>query len=88
MEEVGIRVKNLRYYKSQPWGFPGVCCLAFCRGRRRPYDLQAGRRISGGNVGAGRRDRLRYRGDQPDKRNDAGVSKEHCKKSEEIVSES
>ena len=47
----------------------------FCRGRRRPYDLQAGRRISGGNVGAGRRDCLRYRGDQPDKRNDAGVSK-------------
>ena len=21
MEEVGLRVKNLRYYKNQPWGF-------------------------------------------------------------------
>ena len=23
MEEVGLKVKNLRYYKSQPWGFDG-----------------------------------------------------------------
>ncbi len=21
MEEAGVRVKNIRYYKSQPWGF-------------------------------------------------------------------
>ncbi|MCM1314842.1 MAG: NAD(+) diphosphatase [Muribaculaceae bacterium] len=31
MEEVGLKVKNIRYYKSQPWGFSG-CILAgfFC----------------------------------------------------------
>ena len=23
MEEVGLKVKNLRYYKSQPWGISG-----------------------------------------------------------------
>ncbi len=91
MEEVGIRVKNLRYYKSQPWGFSGSLLFGFFAEAEGDLTIyRRGRRISGGNVGAGRRDRLRYRGDQPDKRNDAGVSKkEHCKKkSEEIVSES
>ena len=29
MEEVGIRVKNLRYYKSQPWGFSGSLLFGF-----------------------------------------------------------
>ena len=29
MEETGIRVKNLRYYKSQPWGFSGSLLLGF-----------------------------------------------------------
>lgn len=29
MEEVGIRVKNLEYYKSQPWGFSGGLLLGF-----------------------------------------------------------
>ncbi len=24
MEETGIRVKNIRYYKSQPWGMRGL----------------------------------------------------------------
>ena len=29
MEEVGIRVKNLEYYKSQPWGFSGGLLMGF-----------------------------------------------------------
>lgn len=29
MEEVGLRVKNLRYYKSQPWGVDGNVLLGF-----------------------------------------------------------
>lgn len=29
MEEVGLRVKNIRYYKSQPWGFACNLLLGF-----------------------------------------------------------
>ena len=29
MEEVGLKVKNLRYYKSQPWGFSESLLLGF-----------------------------------------------------------
>lgn len=29
MEEVGLRVKNIQYYKSQPWGFDGNLLLGF-----------------------------------------------------------
>lgn len=29
MEEVGLRVKNLRYYKSQPWAFSDTLLLGF-----------------------------------------------------------
>lgn len=29
MEEVGIRVKNIRYYGSQPWGFAGNLMVGF-----------------------------------------------------------
>ena len=29
MEEVGLKVKNLRYYKSQPWSFSGTMHIAF-----------------------------------------------------------
>lgn len=29
MEETGIRVKNIRYYKSQPWGFSGGLLLGY-----------------------------------------------------------
>ena len=29
MEEVGLRVKNLRYYKSQPWGFSSTLLFGF-----------------------------------------------------------
>ena len=29
MEEVGLRVKNLRYYKSQPWGIDGNILMGF-----------------------------------------------------------
>ena len=28
-EEVGLRVKNLRYYKSQPWGVDGNILMGF-----------------------------------------------------------
>lgn len=29
MEEVGLRVKNIRYYKSQPWGRDGAVLMGF-----------------------------------------------------------
>lgn len=29
MEEVGIRLKNVRYYKSQPWGFSDTVMIGF-----------------------------------------------------------
>ena len=29
MEEVGLKVKNLRYYKSQPWSFSGTLLMGF-----------------------------------------------------------
>lgn len=29
MEEVGLRVKNIRYYKSQPWGIAGDLLMGF-----------------------------------------------------------
>lgn len=29
MEEVGLRVKNIRYYKSQPWPFPNSLMIGF-----------------------------------------------------------
>ena len=29
MEEVGLKVKNLTYYKSQPWSFTGTLLMGF-----------------------------------------------------------
>ena len=29
MEEVGLKVKNIRYYKSQPWGFDSNLLLGY-----------------------------------------------------------
>ena len=29
MEEVGLKVKNLRYYKSQPWSFTDTLLMGF-----------------------------------------------------------
>ena len=29
MEEVGLHVKNLRYYKSQPWSFSDTLLMGF-----------------------------------------------------------
>ena len=29
MEEVGLRVKNIRYYKSQPWPFSDTLLAGF-----------------------------------------------------------
>ena len=29
MEEGGLKVKNLRYYKSQPWSFSGTLLFGF-----------------------------------------------------------
>ena len=29
MEEVGLKVKNIRYYKSQPWSFSGTLLFGF-----------------------------------------------------------
>ena len=29
MEEVGLKVKNIRYYKSQPWSFSDTLLMGF-----------------------------------------------------------
>ena len=29
MEEVGLKVKNIRYYKSQPWSFTDTLLMGF-----------------------------------------------------------
>ena len=29
MEEVGLKVKNLRYYKSQPWGYDSNVLMGY-----------------------------------------------------------
>ena len=29
MEEVGLKVKNIRYYKSQPWAFSDTLLMGF-----------------------------------------------------------
>ena len=29
MEEVGLKVKNIRYYKSQPWGIAGNVSIGY-----------------------------------------------------------
>lgn len=29
MEEVGLKVKNIRYYKSQPWAFTDTLLMGF-----------------------------------------------------------
>ena len=29
MEEVGLKVKNIRYYKNQPWGFTSTLLVGF-----------------------------------------------------------
>ncbi len=37
MEEVGIQVKNITYYKSQPWGFTGGLLMGFfCEAEGEP----------------------------------------------------
>ena len=36
MEEVGLKVKNLRYYKSQPWSFSARCSPDLLRCGRDP----------------------------------------------------
>ena len=39
MEEVGLRVRNLRYYKSQPWGFASNLLLGFFCDLDGPGDI-------------------------------------------------
>ena len=29
MEEVGLRIKNLQYYKNQPWGFSDTVMIGY-----------------------------------------------------------
>ncbi len=48
-EETGVRVKNIRYYKSQPWAFSGSVLVGF-------FLLLGGR--SGSGCGNWWRDRL------------------------------
>ena len=43
MEEVGVKVKNIRYYKSQPWSFSDTIMVGFTAeldGERTPFSLQ------------------------------------------------
>ena len=40
MEEVGLRVKNLRFYKSQPWSFTDTLMVGFWCEVDGPDDLR------------------------------------------------
>ncbi|MBQ6003743.1 MAG: NAD(+) diphosphatase [Clostridia bacterium] len=43
MEEVGVKVKNIRYYKSQPWSFSDAVMIGFraeLDGEKQPFRLQ------------------------------------------------
>ena len=46
MEEVGIEIKNIRYYGSQPWPFPGQLMLGFHAEHARGEICIDGREIS------------------------------------------
>ena len=47
LEEVGLRVRNIRYYASQPWGIDGNLSLGIFRraGRQRRHHPGAGRAV-------------------------------------------
>ncbi|MBR0411634.1 MAG: NAD(+) diphosphatase [Eubacterium sp.] len=58
MEEVGLHVKNIRYYKSQPWGFAGDLLMGFfCEVDGRPLvhmdtnELESARWVARGEIG-------------------------------------
>ncbi len=38
-EEVGVKVKNIRYYKSQPWAFSGSVLVGFYADLDGPPDI-------------------------------------------------
>jgi len=43
MEEVGLKVKNLRYYKSQPWAFSESILVGFfadAEGNTEPFPME------------------------------------------------
>ena len=40
LEETGLRVKNVRYYRSQPWGLSGSLLLGFFCETENPDDLR------------------------------------------------
>ena len=47
MEEVGVRIKNIRYYANQPWSFSDTLMIGFTAeldGPRPPFHLQEERR--------------------------------------------
>ena len=43
MEEVGVKIKNIKYYKSQPWAFSDAVMVGFTAqldGKRMPFAIQ------------------------------------------------
>ena len=89
MEEVGLKVKNLRYYKSQPWGFSGSLLFGFFAEAegdltiyRQEDELAEAMWVPAEEIVLDieeislTREMMQV------------FQKEHCKKSEEIVSES
>ena len=43
MEEVGLRVKNIRYYKSQPWSFSDTLLVGFFCDLEAPDEIRLDR---------------------------------------------
>lgn len=44
MEEVGLKIKNIRYYASQPWGFSGTVLMGFFAQAEEPYTIHMDQR--------------------------------------------
>ena len=87
MEEVRIQGKESWYARATMGIFRESAVWLFCRGRRRPYDLQAGRTLAEAMWVPAEEIVLDMK-EINDKKMMQVFQKEHCKKSEEGVSES
>ena len=67
LEEVGLKVKNIRYYKSQPWSFSGALLVGFsCEAEGDTQVVLDREELSAAD--------WFYRNDMPKDRSDAEIS--------------
>lgn len=71
MEEAGLRVKNLRFYKSQPWVFTDTLLMGFvCELDGSEQNYRAGIRTGRSRMASAQRTAGGSFQHQPDRRND------------------